>query len=383
MNEALEKILAGERAFEPSTGPDPKSLSVLSERPLAVYGLGECAHWFHEIGMKRFGITPVIALDSKPPGSDWWGVETMTAEQFVSSSGLFDPDIEVIVSVGTRATFNAIKASLEELGLRRVHYLHDFYEFQSFFVWDADEIARRMRDNKEKFRKVFPLLADDLSRDIFCKLTQVHVTRMPLDIPASPRDEQYFPSDVPLSKGHGTYVCCGAYDGENVRLLGQKLGQTKEILCFEPEPLIYSALADCARRSTGSVADRIVCFHNAVSDQNGTHPFISGHGLGSRLDRTGEDFAQCVKLDDALAGFTPTFISMDIEGAEVPALRGCNDVIKRYKPDLGICVYHYPEQIAEVIDCINEIESGYQFYVRNYTTYLTETVIYAVCPLEA
>ena len=49
---------------------------------------------------------------------------------------------------------------------------------------------------------------------------------------------------------------------------------------------------------------------------------------------------------------------MDIEGAEVSALREVKDSIARYKPDLGICVYHYPEQIAEVIDCINEIESG-------------------------
>ena len=97
----------------------------------------------------------------------------------------------------------------------------------------------------------------------------------------------------------------------------------------------------------------------------------------SRLDETGEDYAQCVTLDDALLGFKPTFISMDIEGSEVAAIEGGRQLITEHLPDLGVCVYHYPEQIAEVIQTINSIHSGYQFYVRNYTGYLTETVIYA------
>ena len=136
-------------------------------------------------------------------------------------------------------------------------------------------------------------------------------------------------------------------------------------------------LTDCARQHIGKTAQNIICFHNAVSGQNGIKPVISGDGLGSRRDEAGENYAQCVTLDDALLGFKPTFISMDIEGSEVAAIEGGRRLITDHLPDLAVCVYHYPEQIAEVILAINSIHSEYQFYVRNYTGYLTETVVYA------
>ena len=68
---------------------------------------------------------------------------------------------------------------------------------------------------------------------------------------------------------------------------------------------------------------------------------------------------------------------MDIEGSEIAALNGAKLTIQKHRPDLGICVYHYPEQIAEVITKVNDLDRGYKFFVRNYTGYLTETVVYA------
>ena len=52
------------------------------------------------------------------------------------------------------------------------------------------------------------------------------------------------------------------------------------------------------------MADNIYCFQNAVSDNDNINSFISGDGLGSRLDPLGDNLVQCTKLDDALSGFT-------------------------------------------------------------------------------
>ena len=51
-----------------------------------------------------------------------------------------------------------------------------------------------------------------------------------------------FPKDIPFRGNYQTYVCCGAYDGENITRLAAQIGKTETILCFEPEPKIYSKL---------------------------------------------------------------------------------------------------------------------------------------------
>ena len=377
MDEMFQRVLEGEVVFNNPGCTKPKSLSSFKNSKLAIYGVGECSHWLYEIAMKRIGLRPVVALDKNRTIDHWCGLNVCTAEEYQTSSIFEHEKIEIIVCVGSRETFHQIQKNLSNIGFYNIHYLHDFYEIHSFFVWESKDVDTRISANKENFNLAFSLLSDDLSREIFCRITQVHITRNPIDIPSSPRNEQYFPRDLPLSKGHHTYVCCGAYDGENIRLLRQNLGMTNTIICFEPEPLIYAKLTDCAKEQSGFAARNIICFHDAVSDENGIFPFVSGDGLGSRLDRSGESYARCVRLDDALASFRPSFISMDIEGAESLALEGARSIITEYKPDLGICAYHFPEQIASVILKIQEIQPGYKFYIRNYTSYLTETVVYA------
>ena len=142
-----------------------------------------------------------------------------------------------------------IQRDLLALGFETIIFLHDFYEIQSLYVWDPKEVLRRMMASTEKFKKAYHLLQDELSKEIFCRLAQVHLTRQSLDIPFSPRDEQYFPSDIPLNKGHHTYVCCGAYDGENIRLLRKK-SNTQTLSFALNQNQAYLRICKNAQKST-------------------------------------------------------------------------------------------------------------------------------------
>ena len=71
---------------------------------------------------------------------------------------------------------------------------------------------------------------------------------------------------------------------------------------------------------------------------------------------------------------------MDIEGAELAAINGAEKIIWENKPSLAVCVYHYPEQVADIISQISSFNSEYLFFIRNYTGFLTETVLYAIMP---
>lgn len=81
---------------------------------------------------------------------------------------------------------------------------------------------------------------------------------------------------------------------------------------------------------------------------------------------------------DNVCKIVPTFIKMDVEGAEYQALLGAKEVISKYKPKLAICIYHKPEDIWELPMLIHEINPNYKFYLRHYSFADVETVLYAV-----
>ena len=69
---------------------------------------------------------------------------------------------------------------------------------------------------------------------------------------------------------------------------------------------------------------------------------------------------------------------MDIEGAELEALKGAKETIKRNHPKLAICVYHKPEDIVDIPKFILELDPEYKLYLRHYSDNAGETVLYAI-----
>lgn len=69
---------------------------------------------------------------------------------------------------------------------------------------------------------------------------------------------------------------------------------------------------------------------------------------------------------------------MDIEGAEMEALKGAENILKRDKPKLAICLYHKREDMWEIPYLIKSIKPEYKFFIRHYSNYEGETVLYAI-----
>ena len=73
------------------------------------------------------------------------------------------------------------------------------------------------------------------------------------------------------------------------------------------------------------------------------------------------------------------FIKMDIEGAELDALHGAAESIRRFRPRLAISIYHRPEDYYTIREFICNAVPSYRFYLDNYTISDGETVLYATC----
>ena len=68
---------------------------------------------------------------------------------------------------------------------------------------------------------------------------------------------------------------------------------------------------------------------------------------------------------------------MDIEGAELNALKGAEETIRRFKPKLAITVYHSLNDFWEIPEWLESLGLGYKFYLRHFTIHAEETVLFA------
>lgn len=100
-------------------------------------------------------------------------------------------------------------------------------------------------------------------------------------------------------------------------------------------------------------------------------------GTDSRISDKGDKkiLVDCI---DNYKDIKPTYIKMDIEGAEKEAIEGAKNTIKTYHPKLAICIYHKKEDIIEIPKMILDIDPGYTFYIRHYSMTAAETVLYAI-----
>ncbi|HRE41335.1 MAG TPA: FkbM family methyltransferase [Ignavibacteria bacterium] len=71
------------------------------------------------------------------------------------------------------------------------------------------------------------------------------------------------------------------------------------------------------------------------------------------------------------------FIKLDIEGAELNALLGGVNAIKKFKPNLAIALYHNPIDFYNIPKFINDLNLGYKFYLKHLTIHKEETILFA------
>ena len=71
-------------------------------------------------------------------------------------------------------------------------------------------------------------------------------------------------------------------------------------------------------------------------------------------------------IDNVHGGKKITFIKMDIEGAEIEALKGAKNTIINQHPKLAICIYHKPEHLYEIPLFIHDLVPEYNLYIRHH-----------------
>ncbi len=143
----------------------------------------------------------------------------------------------------------------------------------------------------------------------------------------------------------------GAFLGIYAILAARRAGPAGRVLAFEPTP--RSAALARLHFAYNAVAERVQLIEAAVSDQPGRAEFFEYaeayvNSLVSAPDASAAPVkrdVQVVTIDDVCRqfDFVPALIRMDVQGAEIHALRGARDTIRKAGARLRLVVEMHPQ----------------------------------------
>ena len=196
--------------------------------------------------------------------------------------------------------------------------------------------------------------------------------------PLDPK-ETYFPMDLMTPSENEVFVDCGSFQGDIFpSFTSHWNGKFRHIFAVEPDPQNVQGLE--ANAKSMGLADRITVLPYALSDQNGNVSFASTGTMGSKIVEGGEQSisVECRKLDNLSWPVAPTYVKMDIEGAEPKALAGASELLQRHHPILAVCTYHRSEHLWQIPSLIHSIAPEYNLFLRRYAEDCWEGVCYAI-----
>lgn len=190
-----------------------------------------------------------------------------------------------------------------------------------------------------------------------------------------PQNNQYFePGLISLTRDDVVYDC-GAFDGDTLRSIAEHApAGVGTVVSLEPDPHNLVQLGAVAARS-----GNVTVLPYAVGESRQSARWDASGTAAAALSADGTYDVQIVPIDEISAAHpAPTFIKMDIEGAEPAALRGAARTIAEQRPILAVCVYHAPEHLWEIPLQVADMTPGYRYHLRRYEQDGFDVVLYAI-----
>ncbi|MGN1417799.1 MAG: FkbM family methyltransferase [Acutalibacteraceae bacterium] len=335
-----------------------------TDLPIVLYGMGNGADMIIDV-LEEIGISfaDTFASDGFVRGHFFHGKKVLTLSQLEEKYADFI--IVMTFAVHDEKMLSFVKQ------LSRKHILVSPtvpIAGKGLFTFDY------IKEHNEEFDKAFSLLEDEKSQKTFLDVLRFKVSGKIdyLFSCQSPKAEVY--QNILKPGNNETFVDLGAYDGDTIReFLSFTGGKYNTIDAFEPDEKNFKKL----ERKTADI-ERINRYNIGAWNEKAVLTFSKSASRNSHRDKIGIP----VKFDsvDNVIKHEVSFIKMDIEGAELKALEGAEETIKKYKPKLYVCAYHRNEDFFALPLKIHALNPDYRIYLRHHPYIPSwETNIYAVC----
>jgi FkbM family methyltransferase len=188
-------------------------------------------------------------------------------------------------------------------------------------------------------------------------------------------------------------IDAGSYHGLFSIFFSDLVGSDGLILCLEPDAL---NLATLKKNLELNKCSNVIAVGKAIWNKREKLAFSSlGNGgstlfdqsLGSTSNKSRKvsknSYVEAVSLQDLITEFNLTkidFIKMDIEGAEIEAIQGCLEILKKQNINFAIASYHLRDG-QKTCHALEEMFKGVGYhamtdYLQHLTTYASKDVRY-------
>jgi FkbM family methyltransferase len=187
--------------------------------------------------------------------------------------------------------------------------------------------------------------------------------------------------DGPIAAAPGDIVIDGGgCFGDTALYFADRVGAAGAVHVFDIVPQNLMILrANLARNP--HLAKRIHVEEHALWDRSDVELRFDAQGAATRVrDGARGEPVLSLTIDDFVARRAiprVDFIKLDIEGAELPALRGARETLRRFRPRLAISVYHCDDDMVAIPNLLAEVVPEYAQYLTHVTIHAEETVLFA------
>ena len=221
-----------------------------------------------------------------------------------------------------------------------------------------------LQQHQQELQQVYNNLADDWSRDVFAASLNYKLSGKLHYLWQSETERLKDLQSIFSWSEEETYADLGAYNGDTIReFLQLTNNKYNRIFAAEPDKRNYKQLS--AYLEASGLSD-IKIFERAIWKETAELSFSDSGGRQSTLLTGQRHIVQAVDIDTLLEDERVTYIKMDVEGAEMEALKGGKEQIKRNKPKLFIAAYHHDADIFLLPLFMWQLVPEYKVYLRKH-----------------
>lgn len=344
-------------------------------QPIVLFGAGCTSNFILKVFREK-SIEPVCFCDNNVEKQN----EIIDGLEVLSLCGVINKYEDCIFYITTQLYYREIRRQLQDIGVSDDRIVK--YDLICQFGWEKNYFSF-IRNHEEELNEFISELEDERSKETIRARLSFLVTRKRDYVSNVRSDIQYFDDSIINYQNIKAFIDVGTYTGDSILEFEKHNDMSHCVVYgFEMDEELYK----CAKKNLKHLGDKVILVKKAVSDTNGIEHLTGKLGMMqsivsgtfSEQKKTEVVFETC-KLDSILdKNISNAFIKMDIEGAELSAIKGAEKFIKNNQPILAICIYHKEEDIIEIPKTIKKYYSNYGFYVRHYSDNQTETVLYAI-----
>ncbi len=323
-------------------------------RPIFLYGTGNGADKILDV-CNRFN----ISIEGVFASSDFVRSRTFRGFPVQSLSAIeekYGDDIVVLLAFGT--TLLSVAENIKTVAEKHTLFIPEVPLYGTdLFTYEY------YLENLEKIEAAEAVFADERSRAVYSDMIEFRLSGRPrLLANAEPVAASY--REIFAGLSFEAAIDCGAYKGDSTEMMAEVLSPM-EIIAAEPDPKTFQKLSAYAEREERT---RVTPVNAAVGGECSTLTFMSHGGRGSAAEGLSKS-AKCIEVplltvDSIAAEKKVDLIKLDVEGNELPAIKGALATVKANAPNMAVSVYHRTEDIFSLPLLLKDLLPDHSFFLR-------------------